>query len=66
MLTARYYDRRMSDTEKPPLTPVEMGRMGGKARAEKLSAKERSEISRKAARKRWKAWAEAQKKAKKS
>ncbi len=32
---------------------VELGRKGGKARAEKLSKKRRSEIARKAAAKRW-------------
>ena len=32
---------------------VSLGRKGGKARAEKLSAKKRSEIARKAAAKRW-------------
>ena len=32
---------------------VELGRKGGKARAEKLSKKRRSEIATKAARKRW-------------
>lgn len=31
-----------------------MGRRGGKARAEKLSAKKRSEIAKKAAKSRWK------------
>lgn len=31
-----------------------MGRKGGKARAESLSARKRSEIARKAAKKRWK------------
>jgi hypothetical protein len=33
---------------------VALGRMGGKARAEGMSAKRRSEIARKAAKKRWK------------
>ena len=33
---------------------VELGRKGGKARAKNLSAKERSEIAKKAAEKRWK------------
>ena len=32
---------------------VELGRKGGKARAAKLTAKQRSEIARKAAAKRW-------------
>ena len=32
---------------------VELGRKGGKARAEKLTAERRSEIARKAAAKRW-------------
>ena len=32
---------------------VELGRKGGKARAEKLSKKRRSEIAKKAAAKRW-------------
>ncbi len=33
---------------------VELGRKGGKARAEKLTPKKRSEIAKKAAQKRWK------------
>lgn len=33
---------------------VALGRMGGKARAERMSAKRRSEIAKKAAAKRWK------------
>ena len=33
---------------------VELGRKGGKARAEKMSAKRRSEIAKKAAAARWK------------
>ncbi len=33
---------------------VEMGRMGGKARAKKMTPSERSEASRKAVMKRWK------------
>ncbi len=32
---------------------VELGRKGGRARAKTLTAKERSEIARKAAKKRW-------------
>jgi hypothetical protein len=32
---------------------VELGRLGGKARAKKLSAEERSRIARQAARRRW-------------
>lgn len=32
---------------------VELGRKGGRARAEKLTAEQRSEIARKAAQKRW-------------
>jgi len=46
------------DTDKPDAgknpAAVELGRKGGKARAEKLSKKRRSEIARKAAQKRWK------------
>jgi hypothetical protein len=34
----------------------EMGRRGGKARARKLTAKQRSEIARKAVQARWKKW----------
>ena len=34
---------------------VELGRLGGAARAKKLSKKRRSEIARKAAEKRWRA-----------
>lgn len=33
---------------------VSLGRRGGKARAEKMSAKQRSEVAKKAACKRWK------------
>jgi hypothetical protein len=33
---------------------VELGRRGGKSRAEKLTSEQRSEIARKAASKRWK------------
>jgi hypothetical protein len=33
---------------------VELGRMGGRARAQSMSSKRRSEIARKAARQRWK------------
>ena len=32
---------------------IELGKKGGKARAEKLSSEERSQIARRAARKRW-------------
>lgn len=44
--------------EKPPATTksaaaVELGSKGGKARAAGLSAKKRSEIAKKAAKKRW-------------
>ncbi len=39
----------------------EMGRRGGKARARKLTAKQRSEIARKAVRARWKKWRARQK-----
>jgi hypothetical protein len=39
----------------------EMGRRGGKARARKLTAKQRSEIARKGARARWKKWRARQK-----
>lgn len=38
-----------------------MGRRGGKARARKLTAKQRSEIARKGARARWKKWRARQK-----
>jgi len=36
--------------EKPPLTVTELARMGGKARAAKLSPEERSRIAKKAVR----------------
>src|SRR3981081_3770058 len=35
---------------------VALGRMGGKARAEGMSAKRRKEIAKKAAAKRWESW----------
>jgi hypothetical protein len=41
------------DTQKDP-NAAALGRKGGEARAKKLSAKKRTEIARKAARKRWK------------
>lgn len=43
----------IQDDGKDPAA-VALGRKGGKARAEKLSQKKRSEIARKAARSRWK------------
>lgn len=43
---------REPDSGKDPAA-VALGRKGGKARAESLSAKERSEIAKRAARKRW-------------
>ena len=41
------------DDEGKNKAAVELGRKGGKARAEKLSKKRRAEIARKAARTRW-------------
>jgi hypothetical protein len=41
-----------TDDGKDPAA-VALGRKGGKARAENLTAKERSEIAKKAAQKRW-------------
>jgi hypothetical protein len=46
--TGELDDLTTDDGKKPPL-----GRMGGKARAEGMSAKRRKEIARKAAVKRW-------------
>jgi acyl-CoA reductase-like NAD-dependent aldehyde dehydrogenase len=46
-----------STTEDVKKAAVAMGRKGGKARAEKLTPDERSEIARKAAKARWKAHA---------
>lgn len=44
------------DTDKPAKNPAaaELGRLGGQARAKKLSKKRRAEIARKAAASRWK------------
>ena len=39
--------------KKQPMTISEMGRLGGKARAKKLSAARRKEIAQKAIRTRW-------------
>ncbi len=36
-----------------PLTPTEMGKRGGRARAKKLSQEQRTAIARQAAHKRW-------------
>jgi len=41
------------EAEKKPSAAVELGRKGGKARAESITAKRRAEIARKAARQRW-------------
>lgn len=55
----RIVDAATSEVREPEKNPaaVELGRRGGlkggKARAEKLSAEQRSEIARKAARTRW-------------
>ena len=55
MLDRSGYDYYMSEEKNP--AAVELGRLGGKkggkARAEKLSAEERSAIARKAAKARW-------------
>ncbi len=42
------------EVDEKPSAAAELGRKGGKARAEKMSAERRSEIARKAAQKRWK------------
>jgi hypothetical protein len=53
----RYWreSRRLRKTERnlPTMDVTEMARLGGKARAAKLSAKERSMLAREAARARW-------------
>jgi hypothetical protein len=41
------------DKDEPQSAAAELGRKGGKARAEKMSASRRAEIARKAATKRW-------------
>ena len=41
------------EAEKPESAAAELGREGGRARAKKLSAEQRSEIARKGAAKRW-------------
>jgi len=45
-------DEAKAPTEKDPAA-VALGRRGGKARSEKLSAEQRSEIARKGANSRW-------------
>lgn len=56
MATGEAEDRPQEDTEKDPAA-VALGRKGGlkggKARAEKMTAEERSEAARKAAKARW-------------
>lgn len=51
-LTGEIEDETPVDKKKNAAA-VEMGRKGGKARASKLSKEKRSEIARKAAKKRW-------------
>jgi hypothetical protein len=41
------------DTDEPQSAAAELGRKGGKARAERMTPEERSEAARKAAAKRW-------------
>ncbi len=41
------------ETDKPASAAAELGRRGGKARAEKMAPERRAEIARKAAAKRW-------------
>ena len=41
------------DTDEPQSAAAELGRKGGKARADKMPAEERREAARKAAAKRW-------------
>ncbi len=51
-LTGEIEDEKPAESDKDPAA-VAMGRKGGKARASKLTAKERSEIAKRAAKKRW-------------
>ena len=53
ILTGEIEEELPVEKEKNPAA-VAMGRKGGKARASKLSAEKRSEIAKKAAKKRWK------------
>jgi hypothetical protein len=46
-------DKSMPDSEGKNPAAVALGRMGGKARAEAMSAKTRREIAKKAAKARW-------------
>jgi len=48
--------------DKPDITAREMGKLGGPARAKKLSAKRRTEIAREGAIKRWNNWRKKNKK----
>jgi hypothetical protein len=57
-LAHRIVQESTSDLDKPAPTPAQLngrsgGLKGGKARAKKLTPKERSEIARKAAKARW-------------
>lgn len=51
--TGEIEEDKPEDEGKDPAAQA-LGRKGGKARAEKLTPEERSEIARKAAKKRWK------------
>ncbi len=51
-LTGEIEEEAPVESDKDPAA-VAMGRKGGKARASKLSGEKRSEIARKAAKKRW-------------
>jgi hypothetical protein len=42
------------DTDEPQSAAAELGRRGGKARAEKMTPERRAEVARKAAASRWK------------
>ncbi len=48
-------DSMLDQSEEPQKNPaaVELGRLGGKARTDKLTPEQRKEIARKAARARW-------------
>ena len=48
-------EEEIDDDDGKNKAAVELGRKGGKARAEKLTKKRRSEIARAAAKKRWQA-----------
>jgi len=53
IMVAKIATGEVGETIEPSSAAASLGRLGGKARAAKMTPKRRSEIARKAARKRW-------------